>query len=400
MHVDVRALLFSSLAFALLSGCSAHLRPKLEVATGTKEKLKLRAALVVPQAMEKKSDDIGSFDGLGAFTVDTSDSVLPAVKEVLKNTFEAVDVVRAVDLAPNADVVLVLKTMKVVHPSGRSSDFQLRFDLRATVLKQDGVQVIDAAYNEPIDGQKKAAAQEALGAPSEKTMMATLARLESDLRLALGPPPSELPPAEALAAADAGVPGDFSDYPPAPVAVAPAPVVVAEAGADAGTPVDAIDAGVTVVAEAPAPAPAPAPEPVVAVVEAPPPPPAPKSKAGRVVLGTMGALLFAGGYAAPPLTMMLLNQPFATNELAWVPLAGPLLSLMTNPFLSQDLQAMILTVAGTAGQVVGLALMVAAIASGGSSTGPPKKAALAIEGKGWALTPVISPGGVGLVLVH
>lgn len=378
MHADVTRSTISSIflgCFALLttSGCTTHLRPKPELPVTKGEKLKLKAALVVPAALEKKSDDLGSFDGLGSFAVDTSDTVLPAVKDVLRDTFESVEVVKSADLAPNADVVLVLKTMKFVHPSGRSSDFQLRFDLRATVLNKEGVQVIDAAYNEFIEGQKKPSVGEALQTPAEKTLSATLEKLATDLRASFGPAPGA--PGEAVAA------GDFSDFPPPPPP---------SAGAEPAKPAEPL------LAAAAAPA---ATAPADSVVVAPAPLPAPKSNAGRVVLATAGVLLFAGGYVAPPLTMMLLNLPGGTNELSWIPIAGPLMASMTNPFLSQDLGALILTAAGTAGQVVGLALIVAGIASGGGSA-PSKRASLMVEGKGWALAPTIAPGGVGLVLVH
>ncbi len=356
MHADVsalRSMLFGAAALLVTSGCTAHLRPKPELPPVKGGKLKLRAALVVPEAMEKKSDDLGKFDGLGSFAVDTGEAVLPAVKGVFGETFETVEVVRTPEAAKLADVVVNLKTLKLVHPNG----YQLRFDLRTIVTKQNGDSVIDASYAEVFDGLKKPAATDALVTPTEKTVSEVLARLSADLRGALGAPTGDEV-------------ADFSDYPPPPPAAeeaaAPAPIV----------------------AEAP-PAPAPAP-PVENVVVAPAPAPVkPKSNAGRVALAAGGAALFAAGYAAPPLAAMLFNVP-GNTELSWIPVAGPLLAQLSNPFLAQDPQALMVSIAGTAGQVVGLAMLVAGIASGGGSAAPAKVTVL----------PTIAPGGVGLVVVH
>lgn len=355
MHADVsaiRSILLGAAALLVTSGCTAHLRPKPELPPVKGGKLKLRAALVIPEAMEKKTDDLGKFDGLGSFAVDTGESVLPAVKGIVGETFETVDVVRTPEAAKLADVVVNLKTLKLVHSNG----YQLRFDLRTIVTKQNGDSVIDASYAEVFDGQKKPAATDALVTPTEKTVSDVLARLSADLRGALGAPTGDEV-------------ADFSDYPPPPpaeVAAAPAPVVAEEPPAPAAaTPVDNV-----VVAPAPAPV-------------------RPKSNAGRIALATGGALLFAAGYAAPPLAAMLFNLP-GNTELSWIPVAGPLLAQFSNPFLSQDPQALIFSIAGTAGQVVGLAMLVAGIASGGGSAAPAKVTVL----------PTIAPGGVGLVVVH
>ncbi len=378
------------LAVAVTSGCTAHLKPKIELPSARPEKLKLRAALVVPEVMDKKSDDIGSFDGLGSYAVDTGESVLPALKDMLRDTFDAVDVVRKPDLAPNADVILQVKALKVVHPSGRPNDFQLRFDLRTTVTKQDGVQVVDASYTEPIDGQKKPAVGDAIMTPTEKTISATLAKLSSQLRSSLGPPVPELPlPAEALAASPGAPKDDFSDFPPPP----PPPVAAAETTAPP-------------VAQAPPPVAAPvserplANEPLVATKVAPP---AQKGGFGRVALMTAGALAFAGAYLAPPLMMTTRNLPGGNQELFWVPIAGSLMATQWNPYTSQDQLTLALSIASTAGQVVGLALIVAGVAAGGGSGSNAlvsKQAALPIAGNGWSLTPTLTPNGVGVLVLH
>jgi len=381
------------LAVALTSGCAAHLRPKIELPQARPEKLKMRAALVVPEGMDQKTDDIGSFDGLGSYAVDTGQSVLPALKDMLRDTFDVVDVVKKADLAPNADVILHVKALKVVHPSGRPNDFKLRFDLRTTVTKQDGVQVVDASYTEEIEGQKKPAVGDAIMTPTEKTISSTLAKLSTQLRRSLGPPEPELPlPAEALAASPGSPKDDFSDFPPPP----PPPVQTAET-----SPPPA--------AQAPAAAPAPAPvserplanEPLV--VSKPQPAPQKGGGFGRVALTSLGVLAFVGSYLAPPLLLTTRNFPGGNSELSWVPIAGPLMATQWNPYLSTDPTTFALSIAAGVGQVVGLALVVAGVmvGTGGGSQGiAAKQASLPIAGNGWALTPTLTPNGVGVLLVH
>src|SRR5436190_348855 len=103
-------------ALALASGCTTHLRPKPDVpADGPK--LQLKAALVVPPGLEQNVDDLGGFNGIsGSYAVDTGQSLLPAVQEVFARLFQSVNLVNKVDQAGSADVVIVVKTLKMVHP--------------------------------------------------------------------------------------------------------------------------------------------------------------------------------------------------------------------------------------------------------------------------------------------
>lgn len=430
MHVDVTPSRIAPifLAFAL-AACATHLqvRPDMPEAGA---KLPLKVALVVPWQLAENVDDLGKFDQIsGSFKVDTGTRVLPAVKAVLNSVFESVEQVPDVDHAGSAEVVCVLKQLRLFHPSMRPADYELRFDLRVQCKKPDGTPIIDASYAEFLKAVPGKQPGEAVQTPIEQTMSAVLARLAGDLRTSLGAPAVAVAVA---AVADAGVEPvvvatsdggtdqqmaavapppppppprprqvvpatDFPEFPPPP----PPPgstdadggteLVVAAPIADAGTAVVAaaapVDAGIAAVASSSASVPLEVSKPAA-------------KRGPNGVLMALGLVLFAGGYATPPMVMNVLNLPGGTSNHAWIPFAGALLASTQNPFLSQDQFALALTIAGTAAQGLGAILAIIGAASGGGGGEAPKHASLMLEGDGWALLPGVGPTGICVTLRH
>jgi len=399
MQLTVAAPLMRAIFFGLLAlaaGCTAHLRPHPDVRISA-EPLALKAVLVVPPELNQSVDSVGGFDGIsGSYAFDTGELLVPAVKDVAKRVFASVEVVPNASAAPKADVVIILKRLKLVHPR---SDLTLRFDFSAKVENAEGIQILDAVYNDELKAVVAREPSDAITSPVEKAIAATLERLAADLRastVALVPPP--VAPAPAVIAAD-GAPApepaavatadgaaapappvarppveDFSEFPPPPPppgGVSEQPVVAAAAPPPAAEP-------------APAPAPvAAAPAPAVTVEKT-----QPTGGGGkRAVLISTGLILFAGGYATIPALMNLQNWPGGMSELVFIPFAGPLLTTLQNPYLSQDTTALAVTIACTAAQVAGLVFTIAGIASGGS--------------KRLAVLPTATASSVGVaVVVH
>src|SRR6185436_1525969 len=129
----------------LLAGCTAHLRPHPDVRISA-EALPLKAVLVVPPELNQSIDKVGGFDGIsGSYAFDTGEVLIPAVKDVAGRVFQSVEVVS--QPGPKADVVIIVKRMKLVHPR---SDLTLRFDFSAKVENAEGVQILDAVYNDEM----------------------------------------------------------------------------------------------------------------------------------------------------------------------------------------------------------------------------------------------------------
>jgi hypothetical protein len=73
---------------------------------------------------------------------------------------------------------------------------------------------------------------------------------------------------------------------------------------------------------------------------------------------------------------------------------------MLNPYLQYDTTALALSIAASAGQVLGIVLLAVGIASGGSgSSSSPSHVAL-LQGDGWSMTPMVTANGIGMTLVH
>jgi hypothetical protein len=350
------------IVFSLFAAaCTAHVRPHPTLNLAG-EPIPLKAALVIPPQLVERTDQCGALDNVGgSFVFETGQSVPQALEEAARKIFSSVTVVDNARKASGVDVILTPSSASLKHATNKSSDYTMRFELHAVAKKPDtGEDVLDERYSEDVTGAA-GSTESAVSKPAEGAMTAALTKLAADLHSRLGPVP---------AVASAGGP-DFSSLPAPPPSDAPAASAV-----PSSAPVAASGLGLTAQL------------------------PASSGGAGSGFLMGSGLVLFAAGYAASPALLYFSGAP-GDHTYSLIPLAGPMLEYFTNPFQHNDNGSLILAIAASAGQVVGLTMALIGLGTMGSkSKSSSARAESVFHGEGWAVVPTVSPhGGVGVALV-
>ena len=305
----------------------------------------MRAAVVMSDELSLQQDSLGSIAGLGSgkWVMDTGHGVAPAIVETARRVFSSVTVVPSVSEAGNADIVLVPSQVALSHPAGRN-EYAVRFEMKAVAQKPNGKVGFEQLYSEEASGSERvaqnqgaAAAHEVLATPAERAIATVLTKLATDLRVRLGEPGAEA----AMAVNDFPTP-----LPPPPLPTpAPAPIPTR-----APAPVVRDDAPRQVIA------------PSLEVHDAP-------SESGRrTPLVIAGAATFLAGYATPIVISAVVPGGDLSMGLSFIPLAGPILGTVNNPYLSSDVLAWTLAIASTAVQATGIGLLIGGLVSGPSAT--------------------------------
>jgi hypothetical protein len=351
------------IVFSLFAAaCTAHVRPHPSLSIAG-EPIAMKAALVIPPTLTERTDQCGALDNVGgSFVFETGQSVPQALEEAARKVFSSVTVVDNARKASGVDVILTPSSASLKHATNKTNDYTMRFELHAVAKKQDsGEEVLDERYSEDVTG-RAGSTESAVSKPAEDAMAAALSKLAADLHAKLGPVP---------AVASAGGP-DFSTLPAAPPADGPPPAPPLTSAA----PLSSGGLGLT--------------------AQLPPP----SGGAGSGFLMGSGLVLFAAGYAASPALLFFSGAP-GDHTYSLIPLAGPMLEYFTNPFQHNDNGSLVLAIAASAGQVVGLTMALIGLGTmGGKSSTSNARAQSVISGQGWAVVPTVSPhGGVGVALV-